>query len=64
VELFGFTYDEHFLAAIGGRPWDGLVAAEQRMLADAGVHGMTAQRYRTVLQQHYHALRRLKHERS
>jgi hypothetical protein len=62
VDVFGFVYDEHFLEAIGGRPWVGLLAAEQQILIDAGAHGMTGPRYRTVLQQQFQALRRHNHE--
>jgi N-acetyl-anhydromuramyl-L-alanine amidase AmpD len=58
VELFGFGYDEHLLSAIGGRPWQGLLAAEQQILIDAAAHGALGPRYRTTLQQQYRNLRR------
>ncbi len=62
VEVFGFSYDEHLLAAIGGSPWQGLLAAEQQILTDAAAHGLLGPRYRTTLQQHYQILRRNHHE--
>jgi len=62
VEVFGFDYDEHFLAAIGGRPWTGLLAAEQQILIDAAAHGTLGPRYRTTLQQQFQNLRRNEHE--
>lgn len=64
VEVFGFSYDEHFLDAIGGRPWKGLLAAEQQILIDAAAHGALSPRYRTTLQQQYQNLRRHGHEKS
>jgi hypothetical protein len=69
VERFGFSYDEAFLGAIGGHPWEGLVAADKQIIFDAAVRGVTADRYRQQLQQDYKAIRRLhieriKHERS
>jgi hypothetical protein len=62
VEVFGFSYDEHLLAAIGGSPWQGLLAAEQQILIDAAAHGSLGPRYRTTLQQHYQTLRRNSHD--
>ncbi|MCU1258061.1 MAG: N-acetylmuramoyl-L-alanine amidase, family 2 [Bryobacterales bacterium] len=64
VQVFGFAYDDHFLAAIGGRPWDGLTAAEEHLVRDAGGHGMTAEQYRRHLQQKYKELRRHQVERA
>jgi hypothetical protein len=64
VELFGFGYDDHFLEAVGGHPWVGLLAAEQQILIDAAAHGTLSSRYRTTIQQHYTNLRRQKHETS
>ncbi len=62
VEIFGFNYDESFLAAVGGRPWTGLLAAEQRILLEAAAHGTLSPRYRTFLQQQYKSLRRRPYE--
>jgi hypothetical protein len=64
VEVFGFGYDEHFLEAVGGRPWEGLLAAEQQILIDAAAHSTIGSRYRTTIQQKYPRIRRQKHERS
>ncbi len=62
VEVFGFVYDEQLLAAIGGSPWKGLLAAEQQILINAAAHGSLGPRYRTTLQQQYRTLRRRNHE--
>ncbi len=62
VEVFGFGYDEHFLEAVGGRPWEGLLAAEQQILNDAAAHGATGSRYRTSIQQQFQTVRRHKNE--
>jgi hypothetical protein len=69
VERFGFDYDEAFLSAIGGHPWEGLIGAENHIILEAAARGVTAARYRQQLQQDYKAIRRLhieriKHERS
>jgi len=62
VEVFGFGYDEHFLEAAGGRPWEGLLAAEQQILIDAAAHGTLSSRYRTTIQQQFQTIRRHKNE--
>jgi hypothetical protein len=62
VEVFGFGYDEHFLEAVGGTPWEGLAAAEQQVLIDAAAHSTLSSRYRNNLQQQYQTLRRHRHE--
>jgi hypothetical protein len=62
VEIFGFGYDEHFLEAVGGRPWEGLLAAEQQILIDAAAHSTLSSRYRTALQREYQSFRRHKYE--
>jgi hypothetical protein len=62
VERFGFEFDESFLGAIGGHPWEGLVLAENQIIIDAAARGLTAIRYRRLLQQQYQAIRRLNHE--
>jgi hypothetical protein len=64
VEVFGFGYDEHLVAALGGRPWEGLLAAEQQILIDAAAHGILSPRYRTNLQQQFQNLRRRKNEKN
>jgi N-acetyl-anhydromuramyl-L-alanine amidase AmpD len=63
VEVFGFGYDEHFLDAVGGRPWEGLLAAEQQILIDAAAHSTLGSRYRTTIQEQFQTIRRQKHER-
>jgi N-acetylmuramoyl-L-alanine amidase len=63
VQRFGFSYDEAFLTAIGGHPWEGLTAAENQIILDAAARGVTAARYRQQLQQDYKAIRRLHFER-
>ncbi len=62
VEVFGFSYDEHFLAAVGGHPWEGLLAAEQQILIDAAAHSTLGSRFRNTLQQKYQTTRRHRHE--
>ncbi len=64
IEVFGFAYDEHFLHAIGGHPWDGVIDAETNLLRQAAQHGVTATTYRQQLQQQYRFLRRNSHERT
>jgi N-acetylmuramoyl-L-alanine amidase len=62
VEVFGFGYDEHFLEAVGGHPWEGLLAAEQQILIDAAAHSTLSSRYRTTIQQQFQTIRRHKYE--
>jgi hypothetical protein len=64
VDVFGFAYDAGFLDAIGGRPWDGLVAAGAQLAHDAAARGMTAEQYRKVLQQKFRQIRRHQNERT
>jgi hypothetical protein len=62
VEVFGFVYDEHFLEAVGGHPWEGLLGAEQQILIDAAAHSTLGSRYRNTIQQQFQTIRRNKHE--
>jgi hypothetical protein len=57
IAVFGFQYDETFLKAIGGRPWEGLLLAEDRILRDAAKHGLMPSAYRDQLQQQYRMIR-------
>ena len=53
VSVFGFRYDNGFLQAIGGRPWQGLVSAEKQLIQEAAALGMTPDAYRGTLQKRY-----------
>ncbi|MDQ6698846.1 MAG: N-acetylmuramoyl-L-alanine amidase, partial [Acidobacteriota bacterium] len=53
VSVFGFRYDNGFLQAIGGRPWQGLVSAEKQLIQEAAALGMTPDAYRGMLQKRY-----------
>jgi hypothetical protein len=46
VALFGFGYDEQFLAAMGGEPWPGVAAAEEEVENDAAAAGRSAEELR------------------
>ena len=53
VSVFGFRYDNGFLQAIGGTPWQGLVSAEKQLIQEAAALGMTPDAYRGTLQKRY-----------
>ncbi len=53
VAVFGFVWDNHLIAAIGGRPWPGLVEAEEQLQRNAAVRGASAAAYRNLLQRNY-----------
>ncbi len=53
VSVFGFRYDNGFLQAIGGRPWQGLVSAEEALIREAAALGITPDAYRGTLQKRY-----------
>jgi hypothetical protein len=57
VALFGFSYDSEFLAAIGGRPWPGLIAAEESIRREASDRGEDAGAYRRELRENYRLVR-------
>lgn len=59
VELFGFDYDRTFLDAIGGRPWKGLVEAEDHVARAAASRGISAEAYRRLLRGQYRVVRSL-----
>jgi hypothetical protein len=63
VEFFGFEYDQQFVDSIGGRPWDGLIAADQAVVRRAQSRGMPPRTYQTYLQRQYRQLRSHVHER-
>jgi hypothetical protein len=46
VALFGFGYDEQFLAAMGGEPWPGVAAAEEEIESAAAAAGRSAEELR------------------
>ena len=62
VSIFGFDYDDYFLKAIGGSPWDGLVVAQKSMQSEAEREGLSLNAYRKHLQQQYRLLRSHPHE--
>jgi hypothetical protein len=47
VELFGFAYDEQFLAAVG-EPWPGVRAAERELDREAAADGLSLEGLRKV----------------
>lgn len=51
--IFGFNYGPDLLQAARGKPWPGLVAAEQKLVGDAAAHGRTTEAYRKLLQRKY-----------
>jgi hypothetical protein len=53
VALFGFSYGQDFVDVLGGKPWPGLVSAEQRLVSEAAAAGKTPGTYRRLLQQRY-----------
>jgi hypothetical protein len=52
VALFGFAYDDDLLRAVGER-WPGLIAAEQRLLDEAGARSMSVDAFRRERQHLY-----------
>ena len=62
IQFFGFDYDQQFLSAIGGRPWEGLTAADQALIARAQSQSMSVRDYREHLQTLYRQLRSHLHE--
>lgn len=64
VRVFGFVYDDAFLAAIGGQAWEGLTAAEKEMAGEAAARGLAPSDYRKILQEQYRQLRRQRNERA
>ncbi len=62
IELFGFGYNRQFLGAIGGRPWEGLLAAEADVRRAAEAQNSSTASYREVLQRRYRTIRSQKHE--
>lgn len=66
VALFGFQYDDPMVAAMGGRPWAGLAAAEEALGQAAAAAHLPVPEYRKQLQQRYrrmiHAQSRTKKE--
>jgi len=61
LAVFGFAYDDNFLQAIGGRPWQGMTEAEDGTAREATRRGLTAGEYRNTLQRIYTNLRRQRH---
>ncbi|MDQ6677493.1 MAG: hypothetical protein M3Z09_09380, partial [Acidobacteriota bacterium] len=61
LAIFGFAYDENFLQAIGGRPWQGITEAENGITREASRRGLTVSEHRNTLQQIYRNLRRQQH---
>lgn len=55
IALWGFRYDEPFVAKIGGRVWPGIAAAEEAFQRKAPGRG-TATNYRRQLTKHYRRL--------
>jgi hypothetical protein len=53
---FGFTYDETFMQAIGGKVWRGLSDSERALEADAKHRGLDVALYRDQLQERYRRL--------
>ncbi len=51
--LFGFGYGPDLLEALRGKPWPGLVVAEQQLVGDAAAHGRTTSAHRKLLQRKY-----------
>jgi hypothetical protein len=49
IYAFGFDYDRVFMRATGMRVWQGLVAAENQMRAQAAAQGLSVSRYRSIL---------------
>ena len=43
VALFGFGYDEGFLAALGGEPWAGVLEAQRQLEGDAAATGRSVE---------------------
>lgn len=57
IELFGFGYNRQFLEAIGGKPWQGLLAAEADLSRAAETQKSSNASYRDFLQRRYRAIR-------
>ncbi len=51
--LFGFGYDSTFIASTGGRPWAGVIAAEQLTRDAAVLEGLSLPEYQRLLQKRY-----------
>lgn len=56
VAEFGFTWDEAFRQALGGRAWKGLTLAEDLLARRASSAGMDLERYRAARQERYRSL--------
>jgi hypothetical protein len=54
---FGFEYDPLFVKLTGARVWKGLLMAEEQQRRQAAARGLTAPRYRALLQQRYRQIR-------
>lgn len=53
VALFGFGFGPDLIAAAGGKPWAGLVAAELRLVEEAAATGQTTEGLRQLLRRKY-----------
>lgn len=56
VLLFGFGYDEPLLERKQPGIWQGLEAAAQKLVEEAGARGMSLKQYRAVLLRRYHEM--------
>jgi N-acetylmuramoyl-L-alanine amidase len=64
IGVFGFEYSHSFLDAIGGRPWQGITAAEEALKRNALALGVPPHAYRAHLQAQYHHFRSQLHDQS
>ncbi len=62
IELFGFDYNRHFLEAIGGKPWQGLLTAEATVRRAAEARKCSTAEYRELLRRKYQAIRSQRNE--
>lgn len=63
IAVWGFDYDEFFLAKIGGRVWPGIAGAEETFRQLAARQGVRPSKYRARLKRQYISLlRRLRNE--
>ncbi len=54
--LFGFDYDEAFMAAAAGKPWAGMLAAERLLPEQAQASGVPEDLYRQRLRDRYRTM--------
>jgi len=53
IVLFGFSYGQDLIQALGGSPWPGLVLSEEELVRKAAASSKTTENYRKLLQNKY-----------